>query len=252
MATIPGPSRHRPRHHAALAQRLRRRIGLLAPTPHRAPGPREDAGVLASRGSSTAARGSGGTAELWLMWTALSAAHPRTGDEVLAAAARDVDRASDFAAWLLEAGPSSRARTAVPLSQRWTSSSTRVVVDVDFCAPSTTCTPASSASSAETVPRWAPGPRLDLVAWTDAHGAMRRHRRGRARPRPPLGLAQKRRGSDRPARTETRPGRAVAQHRRAAGEPVDRSGARRSPRSPHSRQRRRPIGYDCIPAISPS
>jgi len=157
----------------ALAQRLRAAASLLlpeAPPPAR-PDPAEDAGVLLPL-LVAAARASADPADLWLVWTALAAAHP-TGDELLAARrALQLTDDDGAVAWLLEAGYEAMLNAGTPSAEMDVVTGA-VVVDVDFCATSDHHTGIQRVVR-ETVPRWARDHDVELVAWTHSHGGMRR------------------------------------------------------------------------------
>jgi glycosyltransferase involved in cell wall biosynthesis len=115
-----------------------------------------------------------GSESLWLLLTALTAALP-DADEVRAALrARDLQDSGDFAAWLLSAGFGA-ASARGSLGSEMDVVVDAVVVDVDFTARHKLHTGIQRVVR-ETVPRWHRDHALELVAWTEQNGSMRRLR----------------------------------------------------------------------------
>ncbi len=111
------------------------------------------------------------TPGLWLLFTAMAAAFP-DADELLAAR-RFLEHAAtdDAVAYLLDACYVSTRNGGAP-NTRMDVVRDGVVVDVDFCARNEHHTGIQRVVR-ETMPRWTRDHNLLLVAWTDAHGAMR-------------------------------------------------------------------------------
>lgn len=234
----------------ALAQRLRAAASVLLPDP---PGPRadpsEDAGLVLLH-VVAAARASGDVADLWLIWTALAAAHP-TGDEVIAAQ-RTMQLTDDdgTVAWLLEATFETLLNAGAPQAEMDVVTDA-VVVDVDFCATSDHHTGIQRVVR-ETVPRWVRDHDVELVAWTHSHGGMRRIDEVERNRVIRWDQAQKQRGSTRPERREDV--RLVVPWRSTVVLPENPE-PQRCPSiaaiAQFSGNAVTAIGYDCIPVVSP-
>lgn len=156
----------------ALAQRLRAAAPhILTVVPLALPEPDRDAGILLSAMVGEV-RADDSASHLWLLWTALASAFP-TGDELVEARRQleltDVDGA---VAWLLEVAYEAVVNAGTPTAEMDVVQGA-VVVDVDFCATNEHHTGIQRVVR-ETMPRWVRDHDLLLVAWTRAHGAMRR------------------------------------------------------------------------------
>jgi glycosyltransferase involved in cell wall biosynthesis len=113
-----------------------------------------------------------GTAELWLLMTAVSGAMPDPDELQAAVRARDLTGTGDFGRCLLEAGyEAAGARGSAGLEMDVVTDA--VVVDVDFAAQHELHTGIQRVVR-ETVPRWYAQHEITLVAWTEPGGAMRR------------------------------------------------------------------------------
>ncbi|WP_157498855.1 glycosyltransferase [Geodermatophilus sp. Leaf369] len=109
-------------------------------------------------------------ADLWLLLTALTGAYPLPDLFLAARRERELQRAPDFAAWLLEAGYLAAREWGSPEAEMDVVSS--VVVDVDFSAGNDLHTGIQRVVR-ETIPRWAGEHELVLAGWTATGGALR-------------------------------------------------------------------------------
>jgi glycosyltransferase involved in cell wall biosynthesis len=173
-ATLAAPELLPPDLVGALRQRLGAAAGVL--DVHVEDDGQDEAGATALLFTALVDRAHGdhGSESLWLLLTALNAALP-DADEVRAALrARDLHGPGDFGAWLLSAG-FEVARNRGSLRSKMDVVVDAVVVDVDFSARHKLHTGIQRVVR-ETVPRWHRDHELELVAWTEQGGSMRRLR----------------------------------------------------------------------------
>jgi glycosyltransferase involved in cell wall biosynthesis len=112
-----------------------------------------------------------GSAELWLLMTALSGAMPDPDELVAGTRTRDLTSAGEFSSWLLESAyEAAGARGSADLEMDVVRDA--VLVDVDFAARHDLHTGIQRVVR-ETVPRWQQAHEITLVAWTEPGGAMR-------------------------------------------------------------------------------
>ena len=160
---------------AALEQRLRAAAELLLPDgapPVGAGGetPGERSGTLLL-GLVAELQRAPSTPGLWLLLTALAAAYPDEGQLLEARRVLELSTPTEAVVHLLESCWVSTRNGGSPAAHLEVVRD-RVVVDVDFCAQNDHHTGIQRVVR-ETVPRWVRDHDLLLVAWTDAHGAMR-------------------------------------------------------------------------------
>jgi glycosyltransferase involved in cell wall biosynthesis len=191
-----------------------------------------------------------GSAELWLLMTAMSAAMPDAEEVRAALRARDLSQPSDYATWLLEAcygAATARGATALEMDVL----ADAVVVDVDFSARHELHTGIQRVVR-ETLPRWHRDHEITLVAWTEEGGAMRllqpfeSDRVLRWHDRTPV-------SEDHRSATPARP-RIVVPWRSSVllpENPAPEQNPLLSAMSLYSGNTVGLIGYDCIPVISP-
>ena len=112
-----------------------------------------------------------GSAELWLLMTALSGAMPDPDELVAGTRTRDLTDHGEFGSWLLESAyEAAGARGSAELEMEVVRDA--VLVDVDFAARHELHTGIQRVVR-ETVPRWQQDHEITLVAWTEPGGAMR-------------------------------------------------------------------------------
>ena len=164
------------RSHRETVEPLLQRLGVTAHafgvewTTH----PTDDAATAASRlleQLTVHVHAEAGTADLWLLLTALGGAMPEADDVRDAIHARRTTSAGDFLGFLLDSAyVSATSRGSADAEMDIVSG---VVVDVDFSARHDLHTGIQRVVR-ETVPRWAAVHDLTLVAWTSPGGAYRR------------------------------------------------------------------------------
>lgn len=157
---------------------LRQRLGAAADVLdlHVEDGGLDDAGATSLLFAALVdrAHGDDDSASLWLLLTALTAALPDADEMQAALRARDLCGAGEFGAWLLSAG-FEVARSRGSLHSEMDVVVGAVVVDVDFSARHKLHTGIQRVVR-ETAPRWNRDHELELVAWTEQGGSMRRLR----------------------------------------------------------------------------
>lgn len=238
----------------ALAQRLRAAAPhVLDEVPRPSASDAQDAGTLLQL-MVDRVRTTGSDGHLWLVWTALTSAFP-TGDELIDARRHLLLSDGEGAvAWLLEVGHSAVLNAGEPAAEMDVVCDA-VVADVDFCATSEHHTGIQRVVR-ETMPRWARDHELLLVAWTSAHGAMRRitSRESDRVLRWDVVQGTEAAGAAGPAAGPTTPPRLVVPWRSTVVLPENPE-PQRCPAiaaiAQYSGNVVTAIGYDCIPIVSP-
>ncbi len=240
----------------ALLQRLRTAAPyLLDVVPQPSGADAQDAGTLLGL-MVEQVRASGSTRHLWLLWTALASAFP-TGDELLEARRHlQLSDGEDAVAWLLDVAHSAVLNAGDPAAEMDIVSDS-VIADVDFCATSDHHTGIQRVVR-ETMPRWVRDHDVLLVAWTTAHGAMRRVTSRESdrvlRWDVVAGHGRTDADSDGPARGRSAPPRLVVPWRSTVVLPENPE-PQRCPAiaalAQYSGNAVTAIGYDCIPIVSP-